>query len=848
MQKEKYIITGMSCSACSARVQKATEKLPGASNVSVNLLTGTMQLDYDDSQLDSAKIIAAVEDAGYGARLQKETLGKKDNEVNAGFDKEKNNMAFRLKISVVFLVPLMILAMHSMLPLPSGVESILGNSQNALVLALIEFILVLPIMYFNRVYYSNGLKTLVHGAPNMNTLVGCGSLASMLFGFFAMLMMAYGLGHGDLALAQRYAGDLYFDSAGMIVTLITVGKYFESRAKGETSRAIEKLIDLSPKEANVLRDGSEVAVPIEELKKGDIICVRPGERIPADGKIIMGSTDVDESAITGESLPVIKNIGDKVISAAINGRGYIRFEAEKVGAESTINQLINLVEEASASKAPIARLADKAAGIFVPVVMVIAVLVGAVWLTLGESVEFAFSMAISVLVISCPCALGLATPVAIMVGTGKGAENGILIKSGEILETAGKIDTVIMDKTGTITEGKPKVTSAKSFGISGKELLEIAAGLEQKSEHPLAKAIVDYAAKKNISPKTVDDFTALLGRGIRGNIQGKNYFIGNSEFISENKIAAASYEQEINALAAKGNTVFLVADDSKVLGLIGTADVEKETSALAIKRFKELGITPVMLTGDNEITAKAMAEKVGVDKVIAGVLPSGKKDEVTKIKAAGQKTAMIGDGINDAPALAAADLGIAIGAGTDIAIESADAILVKNDLLDAVSVIRLSRAVIKNIKENLFWAFFYNVICIPLAAGVFYYGFGLKLSPMIAAAAMSCSSICVVLNALRLRNFKPERVEKAASKADITADDKKENLEEEKTMNTTLKIEGMMCAHCQKHVNDALSKMDGVSGVEVDLEQGTAKVTADREISHDEFKDVIEAAGYELIG
>ena len=857
MQKENYNITGMSCSACSARVEKAVAKLVGADNVSVNLLTNSMQVKRGDN-VTSDQIIKAVVDAGYGAAIRNAELGMRNDKSYKSsaspstVEDEIKNMKTRL---IVFLIPTMYIAMHSMFGLPG---KMFDGLENSITFAFSQFLLILPIMYLNRKYYINGFKTLMQGAPNMDTLVGLGSMAAAAFGAFALFRIGYGLGHNDLALVEEYSRNLYFESAGMIVTLITVGKYLEARAKGKTSQAVEKLLKLAPKQANVIRDGVEITIDAADLVVGDEIVVRPGESIAADGVIIEGATSIDESTITGESIPINKTISDKVTSGTMNINGVIHFRAEKVGGDTTISKIIELVEEASASKAPIAKLADKIAGIFVPAVIAIALTAGAIWLAMGATVEFAFSIAISILVISCPCALGLATPVAIMVGTGKGAENGILIKSGEALETAHAIDTMVMDKTGTLTVGKPKVTNIfvnAELRMQNEEFISIAAGLEAGSEHPLAEAIVSFARDKNLKSSTMNNFRAVFGKGVEAELDGAKYFAGNEKFIADLKIDTTPIKDTINKLADEGKTPLIFAKDKQIIGIIAVADVEKSTSAAAIEEFKKLGIDVVMLTGDNERTARAIAQRLGINKIIAGVLPENKEQEISKLQAAGHKVAMIGDGINDAPALAKADIGIAIGAGTDIAIESADAILIRNDLLDAVSAIKLSRAVLKNIKQNLFWAFFYNVVCIPLAAGIFYPAFGLELSPMIGAAAMSLSSVCVVLNALRLRYFNVEHSNTSSMQSNIESESninlisipKIDNELEEKNVTKELKIEGMMCKHCVKHVNDALSKMNGVTNVVVSLEDNKADVTMDREISMDEFKKVITDAGYELV-
>lgn len=859
----------MTCSACSARVEKAVAKVDGTKDVSVNLLTNSMQLEYDEAKTSVPAIIKAVVDAGYGASVKGKQAAAKAAPQEDPVKKSIAEMKHRLVWSIAFLLPTMYISMHGLfeklfgLPVPQIVSEVFDGPQNAIVFAFSQFLLVLPIMYLNRRYYIAGFRNLFRGAPNMDSLVGMGSMAAALFGAFAIFRMGWGFGHGDMALVQEYSTNLYFESAGMIVTLITVGKYLEARAKGQTSKALEKLMDLAPKQACVVRGGVEQVIPAEELVAGDEVIVRPGERIPADGMVLSGTTSVDESAITGEPIPVEKQAGDKVTSATINKQGSIHFSAERVGEDTTISQIIRLVDEASASKAPIARMADKIAGVFVPAVIAIAVLAGAVWLAMGASVEFAFSIAICILVISCPCALGLATPVAIMVGTGKGAENGILIKSGEALEIAQSVDTVVMDKTGTITEGRPEVTViVTADGVAEQQLLSLAAGLEQGSEHPLAEAVMTAAKAKGIAPQAMTDFRALFGRGVEAKADGHTYAAGNAKLMEEKGVDLKAYEAQLAAFADDGCTPLIFAEDDRVIGILAAADVEKATSREAIARFRAMGIDVVMLTGDNARTAEAIRRRMGIEKVIAGVLPENKAAHIKKLQSEGHRVAMIGDGINDAPALAQADLGIAIGAGTDVAIESADAVLMKSDLLDAVSAIRLSKAVLKNIKENLFWALIYNVICIPLAAGILYPAFGIKLSPVIGAAAMSMSSVCVVMNALRLRFFKPDHGAEISAEQTATAvsSDRKDHeaadsaaaqpVQEKEAirMEKTLKIEGMMCAHCQKHVHDALAKMDGVTDVTVDLEGGKADVKATHDIPEADFRKVIEDAGYELVG
>ena len=869
MKKEQFTITGMTCSACSARVEKAVAKVDGTKDVSVNLLTNSMQLEYDEAKTSVPAIIKAVVDAGYGASVKGKQAAAKAAPQEDPVKKSIDEMKHRLVWSIAFLLPTMYISMHGLfeklfgLPVPQIVGAVFDGPENAIIFAFSQFLLVLPIMYLNRRYYIAGFRNLFRGAPNMDSLVGMGSMAAALFGAFAIFRMGWGFGHGDMALVQEYSTNLYFESAGMIVTLITVGKYLEARAKGQTSKALEKLMDLAPKQACVVRGGVEQTIPAEELVAGDEIVVRPGERIPADGVVLSGTTSVDESAITGEPIPIEKQAGDKVTSATINKQGSIHFSAERVGEDTTISQIIRLVDEASASKAPIARMADKIAGVFVPAVIAIAVLAGAAWLAMGASVEFAFSIAICILVISCPCSLGLATPVAIMVGTGKGAENGILIKSGEALEIAQSVDTVVMDKTGTITEGRPVVTDITTVnGVSEQEFLAIAAGLEKGSEHPLAEAVMTAARERGIAPKAMTDFKALFGRGVEAEADGHVYAAGNDKLMAEKGIDLTPYEAHLASLADDGCTPLIFAEDDRVIGILAAADVEKATSREAIARFRAMGIDVVMLTGDNARTAEAIRRRMDIPKVIAGVLPENKAEHIKKLQAEGHRVAMIGDGINDAPALAQADLGIAIGAGTDVAIESADAVLMKSNLLDAVSAIRLSKAVLKNIKENLFWALIYNVTCIPLAAGILYPAFGIKLSPVIGAAAMSLSSVCVVMNALRLRFFKPDHGAEISAEQTATAfsSDRKDHeaadsaaaqpVQEKEAiiMEKTLKIEGMMCAHCQKHVHDALAKMDGVTDVTVDLEGGKADVKATHDISEDDFRKVIEDAGYELVG
>ena len=823
---EKFNVTGMTCSACSAHVEKSVKKLNGVKSVNVNLLQNNMHVDFDETAVSVDDIINAVVSGGYGASVAGKEQEKKDNKI----DNEISNMKFRLIVSLVCLVPLMYISMGHMWGWPF--LNVFHGAENGITFALTQMLLMLPIMYVNRKYYITGFKTLFHGAPNMDSLIAIGSGAAFTYGIIAIYCIGYGLGHGDKEFAHSYMMNLYFESAAMILALITLGKFLESRAKGKTSQAIEKLIDLSPKTAVVIRDGKEVTVGVDDVQIGEIVAVKAGQSVPLDGLIVEGNGAIDESAITGESIAVEKNVGDKVIGATINKSGYFKFKVEKVGEDTALSQIIHLVEEASASKAPIAKLADKVSGIFVPVVISIAVITIIVWLLLGKGVSFALSMGISVLVISCPCALGLATPTAIMVGTGKGAQYGILTKSAESLETAHQVDTVVLDKTGTITEGKPSVTDIAPVGISDKELLQIAASIEYLSEHPLAKAIVEKADGLEFSD--VADFEQIVGQGVKGNDDGKKVLAGNYKMMRENNIEVS--EDEI--FANDGKTSLYFAVDNKFVGIIAVADTIKETSRQAIEDMRNMGLDVIMLTGDNAVTANAIKNKLPLSSAVAEVLPSDKEEVVRKLQQSGHKVAMVGDGINDAPALTRADVGIAIGAGTDIAIESADIVLMKSNLQDVVTSIELSHSVIKNIKENLFWAFFYNALGIPIAAGVLYGIAGLKLNPMIAALAMSFSSVFVVSNALRLRFFKPK------CNNIKTVKNEKEN----KTMTKTIKINGMMCSHCTGRVGEVLNAIDGVSA-EVSLDNGgQAVVTLAKDVSDDVLKKAVVDAGYEVVG
>lgn len=879
--KERFDVTGMTCSACSSHVEKSVSKLTGVENVSVNLLTNSMQVEFDENKLDTAGIIKAVEDAGYGAAVKDEhakfgakTSGQSGSQENNGLsavEQNVKNMKKRLIVSLIFWIPLMYVSMGHMIyqwlniPMPPFTMNFLHGNENAITYAFTQFLLLLPILIANQKYFKNGFKTLWHRSPNMDSLIAIGAGAAILYGIFAIYRIGYAMGHGDMAVVHQYAHDLYFESAGTILTLITIGKYLETKSKGKTSEAITKLLNLAPKTVTVVRDGVEQVIDATDVEKGEIFLVKPGESVAVDGIVLEGKSSFDESAITGESIPVPKQEGDTIVSASMNKSGLIRAKATKVGEDTTIAQIIRLVEEASSSKAPIAKMADKIAGVFVPTVITIALITGIIWLISGATFEFAMSTAIAVLVISCPCALGLATPVAIMVGTGKGAENGILIKSGDALETAHQIDTVVLDKTGTITQGKPVVTDiicAAGKSAAKTQLLQIAGSLEKGSEHPLAEAIVNYCETNSIALEKVTDFNALFGKGIEGTVSGTHYFAGNEKMMEEKGISLSTEQKnQIHALAKQGRTPLLFADEKQFLGIVAVADVVKPTSKEAVQKFRDYGIHVIMLTGDNEVTAQAIKEQVGIDEVIAGVLPTQKEEKISALKQAGHKVAMIGDGVNDAPALASADVGIAIGAGTDVAIESADIVLMKNDLLDAVGAVKLSKAVIRNIKENLFWAFFYNSIGIPLAAGVLYPLFQIKLNPMFGAAAMSLSSVCVVSNALRLRwvklhdakktQIEPHQDVTASTIADINQHNALDNNikstnndKGESAMTTTISIEGMMCAHCQAHVEKALKEVAGVTEVTVSLENKNAVVTGDASV--ETLKQAVVDAGYEV--
>lgn len=830
--KLKFNVTGMTCAACSARVEKVTRAVEGVEKAEVNLLAGTMQVEAGDNSVASA-IIQAVEDAGYHVSLPGEEK-KQDTAPKA--DEELKAVRNRITGSGICLVILMYFTMGHMVGLPAphwyhGVE-------NAMVAALLQFFLTLPPVYLNRVYYSRGLKALWHKAPNMDSLIAVGSLAALVYGVAALFRMAWGMGHGDWALVQTYSENLYFESAAMILTLITLGKYLETRAKGRTGDAIRALMDLSPKTATVRRDGVEAEVPVEQVRVGDTVIVRSGGSIPVDGTVLSGRGSVDQSALTGESVPVEKNPGDTVAAATINTEGYLEFRADKVGEDTTLAQVIRMVEEAGGSKAPIARLADKIAGIFVPIVMGIAAVAFIVWMLAGQSLEFSLTCAISVLVISCPCALGLATPVAIMVGTGRGAQMGVLFKNAEALENLHHVDTVVLDKTGTLTTGKPEVTDILPGDVSLGELMKIAAALESKSEHPFAKAILKKMGK-NVYPE-VTDFETLPGRGVAGTVNGVRCFGGNGRLMAEKGIAVPNLPE----LAGQGKTPLHFGDEKgRYLGTIAAADVLKLDSADAIAAMQSLKLKVVMLTGDNGATAKAIAAQAGIDQVISDVLPTDKAGAVKRLQAKGRRVLMVGDGINDAPALVTADVGMAIGAGTDIAMESADVVLMNSSLAAVSGAIELSKATIRNIRQNLFWAFFYNSLGIPIAAGVLFIPFGLQLSPMIGAAAMSMSSVFVVTNALRLRLFKP----KTAPVYQTAEENKTEEItiEEEVNMETVINVEGMMCSHCKARVEKACKAVPGTVDAVVDLAAKTVTVTGTADVAA--LKKAITDADYEVV-
>lgn len=831
----KFDITGMTCAACAARVEKAAKSVSGVDSAEVNLLANTLRAELSGPDVTQA-VISAVEKAGYGAVASGTQKAPKPENPQAKTLKE---MKTRIIWSAIFLIILMYFTMGHMIGLP--LPHVLHGPENAMVFALLQFFLTLPVVFLNRSYYTRGCKALWHRSPNMDSLIAVGSGAALLYGVIALFRMAWATGNGVWSLVEHYRDNLYFESAAMILTLITLGKFLETRAKGKTGDAIRQLMDLAPETATVYRNGKEIEIPASQVQVGDTVLVRAGGRIPVDGTVLEGRASIDQSALTGESVPVEKGPGDPVAAATINTAGFLKFRADKVGEDTTLSQIIRLVEEAGGSKAPIARLADRIAGIFVPIVMAIALAAAIIWLLAGEGIEFALTTGISVLVISCPCALGLATPVAIMVGTGQGARNGVLFKSAEALETLSRADTVVLDKTGTLTQGRPQVTDILPVEGSEKSLLALAAALEQQSEHPFAAAILSRAQEAGIEVAPAEDFHTIPGRGVSGTVKGRRCLAGNRQMMEEAGIAVPAYPE----LAADGKTPLYFAADKVFLGVIAAADVLKADSAVAVERLQRLGLEVVMLTGDNAATAQAIAGKAGIRRVVSDVLPTEKAGQIQALRDQGHKVMMVGDGINDAPALVTADVGIAIGAGTDIAIDSADVVLLSGSLQDVAVAESLSRATLRNIRENLFWAFFYNVLGIPIAAGALYPAFGLQLSPMLGAAAMSLSSVFVVSNALRLRFFKPKgkvNVPPASVQAEACHITK----QEETTMTTVIHVEGMMCNHCKAAVEKACKAVPGTQDAVVDLEAKQVTVTGTAQ--PEALRQAITDAGYQVMG
>ncbi|WP_270362229.1 heavy metal translocating P-type ATPase [Eubacterium ramulus] len=852
---DKFSVTGMSCAACSAHVEKAVAKVPGVTSVTVSLLTNSMNVEGTAAPSD---IIQAVTQAGYGASLQ----GGEQNTSAPAFDEEAlkdhetPKLRKRLIASVVILIPLMYVSMGHMMwnwPLPSFMAG------NHVAMGLYQMLLTILVMIINQKFFISGFTSLLHKSPNMDTLVALGSGASFAYSTYALFAMTGAQMRMDMDAVMQYMDEFYFESAAMILTLITVGKMLEAYSKGKTTNALKSLMQLAPKKATILRDGEEVSVPVEQVQIGDIFVVRPGESVPVDGVIIEGNSALNESALTGESIPVDKAEGDSVSAATLNQSGFLKCRATRVGNDTTLSQIIQMVSDAAATKAPIAKVADKVSGVFVPAVISIAIVTIIVWLLVGQDFGFALARGISVLVISCPCALGLATPVAIMVGNGVGAKNGVLFKTAVSLEETGKVDIVALDKTGTITQGEPKVTDMiPGEGITKDTLMQTALALELKSEHPLAKAIVAYGEEQQITVSAVDDFQAMPGNGLSGIVSGARVFGGNLKFISGKTTVSEQMQRQAEELAKQGKTPLFFATEEKLFGIIAVADVIKEDSPQAISQFQNMGIEVVMLTGDNERTAEAIGAQAGVDQVIAGVLPDGKERVIRELQQRG-KVAMVGDGINDAPALTRADMGIAIGAGADVALDAADVVLVKSSLSDVPAAIRLSRAVLRNIHENLFWAFIYNVIGIPIAAGVWYHWFGLKLNPMFGAAAMSLSSFCVVTNALRLNFVKVYSTKRDKKKnhkknqnqqdVQIVVDtDVMAEKQEENDMEKVIEIKGMMCGHCEAHVKKALEALEDVASAEASHEKGTAVVQLSGSVDDAALKKAVEEEGYEVTG
>lgn len=845
MIQEEFNVTGMTCAACQANVERTVKKLTGVENVSVNLLNENMSVTFNEKEVTDDKIINAVISIGYGASLKH--ADKEKSTVRSDWETKQSNeqikqksMKRRLFSSVCFLIPLMYIAMGGMLELP--IPQFLIGTENILVNTLTQLILTVPVLIINKKFFTSGFKALLHKAPNMDSLVAIGSSASFIYGLISFYFMCYGAGHNDIELVHKYSHELYFESAAMILTLVTVGKYLETKSKAKTSDALGKLINLAPKTANVIKNGVEVTIPAEDVKSGDILIIRPGESIATDGVIIEGEGSVDQSAVTGESLPIDKTKDDTVICATINKNGTFKMVATKVGNDTTLSQIIKLVDNASNTKAPIAKLADKVSGIFVPVVIGIALITFAVWLISGSTPDFALSMGITVLVISCPCALGLATPVAIMAGTGKAAENGILIKSAEALEALASVDTIVLDKTGTITTGEMSVSDIYIYdnAITEKEFLKFAYSLENGSEHPLALAIKEKAKKESINLIPTDDFSAEIGKGVSATIDGDLWFAGNHKFMNQHGINESDYKEKSDEFIKQGKTSLVFARNNTVIGIIAISDTIKYSSKPAIETLKNLNKCVIMLTGDNSAVAESVAKDVGADLFVSDVLPTQKENYISELKKQGKKVCMVGDGINDSPALISADVGIAIGAGTDIAIESADIVLMKNSLQDVVTAFSLSNAVIKNIKTNLFWAFFYNALGIPVAAGVLYPFFAIRLTPMLGSLAMSMSSLCVVTNALRLRFFK--------TKSTVHADDeiqKKTETKEDAKMTKTIFVEGMMCNHCKAHVEGALKSINGVTDAVADVENKIAIATLSEDVDINILIEAVKNVGYD---
>ena len=860
MKKETYNITGMSCASCSAAVTRAVEKLEGAKDVNVNLMQNKMTLELSDGLTDEM-VIKAVEDAGYGASVKKDIKSDSSkNQIDVAGD-YATELKLRAIVSFIFMVPLMYFGMGGMFNAPFP-KAFMGDG-GKLLLALTELLLVIPIIFTGRKFFISGFKHLFKRNPNMDTLIAIGSGTSFLYSIYSLYMIAYFISIGDVKSSMPFGMNLYFDTAGTILTLITLGKYLEARSKKKTTEAISKLVNLIPDKAVILRDGVESEVLVSEVVTGDIVVVKAGETVPVDGVVVSGNGAVDEAMVTGESIPVEKNTDDRVTGGTISRSGYFTFRATNVGEDTALYKIISLVEEAAGSKAPISRLADKISGVFVPVVLCISFLTFIIWLFVRGDFSFALNMAVAVLVISCPCALGLATPAAIMAGTGKGAEKGILIRNAISLEVAHKIDTVVLDKTGTITEGKPKVTDVFVDGIIEDEFISLAATLESASSHPLANAVTEYAKAKNIEIKRAETLETIEGRGIAGEINGQALYAGNAAYMEELGITDNGFKAKADELHNIGKTVLYFArgkEKKELIGIIAVADVIKEGSKDAVRELNQIGIDVVMLTGDNERTAIAIGRETGVNRVVAEVKPADKEAEIRRLKEQGKTVMMVGDGINDAPALAGADVGVAIGTGADVAVDTADIILMHSDLRDVPYAIMLSNEVVKKIKENLFWALFYNALCIPVAAGVFFAAFGLRLNPMIGALAMSFSSVFVLSNSLRLRFFTPkykkgrtriQSVQSEPKQNGMTAqtDETKDNsyTKEDIVMEKTIDIEGMSCAHCVKHVTEALNAIDGVKA-EVSLENKNAKVSLQKEVSDDVLKEAVVKAGYEVKG